>query len=262
MLSLTDGNSQKMKLPKFYSSYKDALAECYDSGYASEELARLVVEKNKSYREKLAANPTIDTNSSRIMRAFSMYRCSNALNVLDFGGGAGNHHAIAKLLLPNIVNLRWAIVETEVMVRYASSIAEDGLTFHENYIKAAEDLGKVDLLVLSSSLQYCEYPLRTLDSLLKLRPHRVFITRTPLSHQGNRHVVLQESNLADNGPGPIPGGFEDRIVTYPCVFETVVGVEELISSSGYLVKYRLVEESSFHGKDGPLFAFEYLCEPV
>ncbi len=254
------GVVERMKIKNCYSSYQDALAQCIDSGYLNEELATVVVEKNKIYRKNLQDDPTIDTNASRILRAFSMFGRENEIRVLDFGGGAGNHHSIAKLLLPSSISLRWAIVETNIMVSAANSIRVDGLEFYDSPMRVADDFGEIDVLILSSSLQYCESPYATLEALLKLKPHRVFITRTPLSHQNDPHIVLQESMLADNGPGPMPAGFNNRKVTYPCVFEAVSKIETLILSSGYQIKYRLIEESSFRGKDGPLFAFEYLCD--
>jgi len=59
---------------------------------------------------------------------------------------------------------------------------------------------KPDLIILSSSLQYLDEPLKKLKALANLGSKFILITKTPMSKKGPI-TIIQTSNWNSNGPG-------------------------------------------------------------
>ena len=81
-----------------FNSYSEALDACQkisQKGYLNDELVKVVIQKNINLRSALNTNPKLDLLSLRILTALGLCRSGDTLNVLDFGGGGGAHHAIA-----------------------------------------------------------------------------------------------------------------------------------------------------------------------
>jgi putative methyltransferase (TIGR04325 family) len=149
------------------------------ASYEDEELVKVVVEKNSIFRSQLKSEKIFELDSTRILIPFLAMARKDNLNVLDFGGGAGHHHAVIESFLGE--NIRWNIVETEAMVREASRLSSESLRFFCNIEDAARELDDIDLIFTSSALQYCENPLGTLSKLVRLNARYLFVTRTPFS---------------------------------------------------------------------------------
>ena len=54
--------------------------------------------------------------SLRSFFALSLLPDSPQINVLDFGGGAGNHYYLARKLIDDNVKINWHVVETDSFV--------------------------------------------------------------------------------------------------------------------------------------------------
>lgn len=117
-------------------------------------------------------------------------------SVLDFGGGCGLHYKEAGL--PAV---RWAVVETEAMVRRAKELETDRLRFFSDTRSAAEWLGPIDLMHSNGALQYTPDPLGALTSLCALRAQTMIWKRVKFGEGRDSQV----SRLQDNGPGPAAG---------------------------------------------------------
>jgi len=65
----------------------------------------------------------------------------------------------------------------------------------------------------SSALQYLDGPDDVLQRLLELKAPVVVWSRLAMT-DGPAIREIQHSRLVDNGPGPLPPGFEDREVQY------------------------------------------------
>jgi len=245
--------------PLFFDSYSQALSSCPAEAYVGDDLVNTVIEKNRIIRQNLEVSPTLDSGALVALSGFA-FEDSKILKVLDFGGGGGYHHTIARLALPCDRSLSWTVVETPQMTRCAKILEDDSLRFFDNIEAAASHLGMVDVVLTSSSLQYTSNPLEALIGLLKLRAKRFFITRTAFNHEGSRLITIQRSRLSSNGPGPLPPGFHDRDVFYPITFEPLAAVEQLISYHDYRIRYRVTEGATHNGVNGPIFAYSYLAE--
>jgi putative methyltransferase (TIGR04325 family) len=98
--------------PKLYDSYENALAVC-KGGYEEDDLASVVYEKTKLYRDSLLAqHPFVsEITSLRTSVGLSLARRGNELNVIDFGGACGAHYFLSKIVFGERLNLRWHVVE-------------------------------------------------------------------------------------------------------------------------------------------------------
>jgi SAM-dependent methyltransferase len=121
---------------------------------------------------------------------------SKELNILDFGGGGGNSFTIAqKYFGPRIKS--WTVVETSQMAASASISYDPKLYFTDEMREFKTD--SFDLVICSSSLQYCDDPEETLRSIAMLKADYVWITRTAISR--NRSVGMKQiSRVHKNGP--------------------------------------------------------------
>ena len=130
--------------------------------------------------------------------------------VLDFGGGAGLHYKLARLQNPDI---RWAVVETQAMVRRASELATERLKFFSDIGAAADWLNGVELMHSNGAIQYVPDPIGTVRALCATRPRSVVWRRVP-TNEGEAQVrEIQTSFLSDNGPGSL-ATMRDKVVRY------------------------------------------------
>lgn len=195
-----------------YPHYAAARLAAQDgqSGYESADLVSVVIEKTKRYRPTLP----VDANS---LAAFLLSR-AGPIHVLDFGGAAGAHYVLARAILPATQCLKWVVVETPEMSRRAQAeVGGHELQFVSTLNEARALLPHVDLLYTSGALQCVPDPREILRALLDVGADVMMLQRLALS-RGKDVFTVHESRLGHNGPGPIPEGFKDRVVRYPCVF--------------------------------------------
>lgn len=106
-------------------------------------------------------------------------RCGSTLNVLDFGGSLGSTYFQNRAFLCALPHIRWNIVEQPKYVKVGKECFEDEqLRFYptiEHYLSE----NKPNLIILSSVLQYLEYPFKVLDELMGLCCEHIIIDRTP-----------------------------------------------------------------------------------
>ncbi|SHJ94860.1 putative methyltransferase, LIC12133 family [Bradyrhizobium lablabi] len=127
--------------------------------------------------------------------------------VLDFGGGCGVHYKQARSPI-----VRWAVVETPLMVQRASELATDRLRFFTSVRDAANWLGSVDVMHSMGALQYVPDPARTLNALCEVRAKKMYWAKIALSAKTTKREN-QLSLLGENGPGTIRK-FSGKAVRY------------------------------------------------
>jgi putative methyltransferase (TIGR04325 family) len=234
-----------------FASYLQALDSLGHSGYQLQDIVDVVVAKTKVARDRIRDTRSVTLDTLRPLIALGAMSAGRAIRVIDFGGGAGHHYFLARAALGANIDLRWSVVETPAMVASASAqLSDRGLSFHSSMSEAAEHLGNVNLVFSSSALQYTPDPLLVLREILAVRAEHVFITRTALTTVRESIAMVQESRLANNGPGPLPEGFSDREVQYPVTF---VGKELFKSTleAAYTIRFEVEEERAVfrvHGR--------------
>jgi putative methyltransferase (TIGR04325 family) len=231
-------------MEKIYSSYHSALADCHNSGYNSELLAAVVSQKTSRFAKELQQTRKLDLTALRSMIFLGAIQPCNrdTLRVLDFGGACGYHYLIAKALQPTL-NYDWRVVESEAMAEAGTKDHQtDELSFFPSISACVREDWLPEVIFASSSLQYVPDPNYTVSELLNIGSELCYITRTPLSDFDQSLVTIQKSALSNNGPGALPQGFTDQIVTYPITFFPIKDLLVTARSLGYAVRISVEEE--------------------
>jgi putative methyltransferase (TIGR04325 family) len=245
----------------FFRSFREALDSCGANGYQASDVVKVVVEKNLIYRNTMWSSRVIGLESLRTMIGVGAVNSPATLKVLDFGGGGGYHYSIARAVLSKERDIRWNVVETEATAAAAEAkLAGGGLKFFTDIHKAAADLGEIDLAFTSSALPYTPDPLAFLAKLISVRARHLFITRTALNDGDDAVISVQSSMLSENGPGPLPAGFQDREIRYPVTFASKRKAEQLICEA-YDIRFRVDEDKNAHSVQGnPFHLYGYFCD--
>lgn len=238
---------KKFRVSARYSSYEDAMK--YADGYEDEVLTRVIVAKGKRFVDEIAITKTLDAFSWRTFVGLASSIGKKKLTVIDFGGAAGTHYFIAKLMLTEVIELDWRIVETSAMVAEAKrqGLETDELKYFDN-IDTATEKGDIDLVFASGSIQYTSKPYDFLAALASVNADVLMITRAPITD--SPCVILQRSTLFANGGGEIPKelGVDDKTVSYPATMMDRKKVETILLSFGEIT-LKIVEDKAAYMSD-------------
>lgn len=243
----------KNPAPKSYTSFSDAAGSIKNNTYEQDELIEVVLRKNEIFRALPLSNQLLSSDAARILMAIGLARNNNKITVVDFGGGGGNHFTIANIGFPDSVAFDWNIVETPKFVENARKISIPNLRYFDELSKAVNAVQNVDLLLASSTLQYCPDPIGMLNQLTMSGAKCLYLTRTPFNSGAETIFSTQASWLSRNGPGPLPAGFKDRKISYPIGYASRSKVEEVLQA-----RYEIV----FKADEGEAPAFKVLGEKV
>lgn len=212
-----------MHIPIF-KNFNEALLNCSGRGYSEAELVNTIIIKTINFKNTIRSDITWDLRYLRAIFAVMFALQEKSLSVIDFGGSAGLHYFICRHLLSNDIALDWNVIETESMcqacLRSELSLSTE-LKFFDSVgsfmdaTRISRDSRQVDLVFSSSALQYTPDPLACLHDLISVGASSICLTRTPFSHLNRTIFSIQQSNLADNGPGPLPAGCSDQKILYP-----------------------------------------------
>jgi putative methyltransferase (TIGR04325 family) len=215
----------KPRAVQAYPSYEAALAEC-ESGYCDKELAEITVGMVRGVVSGRVASVLFRPNVSATLKAL---RISGANSVIDFGGGCGLHYFLARQELHR--QFKWAVIETQVMVRASASLQSDELHFFSHVAEANSWLNEVpDLVFTSGAIAYTPEPETSLSRLVEVRAPYLAVLREALAF-GPRRIIVQISRLRQNAPGKLPAGAEDREVKYPRTFMSRDDFAKIVESS-------------------------------
>ena len=223
---------------KRYGTFEDALKEC-DSmgGYENSELCKMVAIKTVSYKDSIQRKPYQITSIQSYLILAIQYilfeKENNELSIIDFGGACGLHYYEARRLLKRDIKLQWKVIETKEMIKQAKErgLESGEVSFHEVINSQAGNL-----VYLSSSIQYVPKPYEVIDDIISGGYQYILFNRMMLNEGSNEDIItVQQSRLSDNGPGKIPEGFKDRMISYP---HTTMSYDKFMNK--FEAKYELV----------------------
>ena len=203
---------------KEYESYSQAMKFCISNAYQNTELCNMIADKTVIHAENLRKKPYVlnDANATllSVINQYLLVHPLKKLNVLDFGGACGAHYFEMKRFIPGDFALKWYVVETEQIVK--SSI-ERGLNNDElNFVSNVEDIKtEIDIIYSSCALHYVPDPYEFLNKLINVNATWIFFNRMYFNENDRDYVTVQKSLLSSNGPGKMPKGYTDRIISYP-----------------------------------------------
>jgi putative methyltransferase (TIGR04325 family) len=211
-----------------YKTWEEASAKC--TGYHTDEIINRVKNAVLQVKNGKAAFERDSVLFDEIVYSFPLLSALSVaaidckhLNVLDFGGSLGSSYYQNRHFFINKVPFSWNVVEQEHFVKTGKAEFEDQyLKFYytiEDCLKEKE----IDVLVLSSVLQYLPNPFDFIDHFLKFNFKYIIIDRAPLLLEGNNRICIQK----------VPKSIYNA--QYPC---WLLNNEEL--KNRFLSKYELV----------------------
>lgn len=116
----------------------------------------------------------------------------NKLNVLDFGGSLGSSYYQNRNFFSGIEHFNWCVVEQPHFVKEGQkTFADEHLHFYYD-IQTCLNENKIDILLLSSVLQYIEEPFTFMEELFTKNFEYIVIDRMPLLLQGDDRITIQK----------------------------------------------------------------------
>jgi putative methyltransferase (TIGR04325 family) len=227
------------------------------TGYSNEELIAKIVQKNIKYQDEIIKSCTVPFSAMRTIIPFALGEFDQSVNVLDFGGGGGNHHAEAELAFPD-KKFSWMVVDTPELVTYCN-IHRESLgqpIFTQNLDDPR--IKNIDLIIANSSIQYTNEPLEELKKLVSLGSRYIYITRTVLS-ESDPIIFEQVSRFQDNGPSLSKSEKDVRKVAYRVSVASRTRFEETLNHR-YEIQLRVLEEEGAYVNNGRKYdLYGYFC---
>lgn len=194
-----------------YSTWEEASKHC--TGYDQEE----ILERCKSSLLKVKNGEAVYERDSVLFHEIqyswpilaSLQRVAlenkGSLNVLDFGGSLGSSYFQNRVFLGS-VDLTWNIVEQEHFVSCGKEFFEDQTLRFYNSIDACLAERKIDVILLSSVLQYIPDPYDLIKKIDSLYIPYIILDRTAVTEMEDDFIAVQQ----------VP----DQIykASYPCYF--------------------------------------------
>ncbi|EKD55812.1 MAG: hypothetical protein ACD_59C00032G0007 [uncultured bacterium] len=118
---------------------------------------------------------------------------NNKLSVLDFGGSLGSTFFQNRKFLNCVSKVNWNIVEQKKIVEYGKKyFANESLDFFFNIDECFRQVPDINVIVLSSVIQYIEKPYELLNNLVERNVKCVIVDRTPLLKTSKDRIVIQK----------------------------------------------------------------------
>lgn len=197
MISLIKKILRKKKY--FSGPYKNwEIAQSKSSGYDSNEIFEKVkisankIKKNEKGYERdsiILLDEEYDQNILSIFNNF-LTKKDKVLNILDFGGSIGSLYFKYK----KKINLKfnWSIIDQKNFVNEGIKNFENNeLNFFYN-IEDYASKHNVDVVLLSSSLQYLKNYREIILKLIDLNPKYIIILKTPFSTKKINEIFVQK----------------------------------------------------------------------
>jgi len=165
------------------------------------------------------------------------------LHVLDFGGSLGSFYSQHRKVLSSIPELAWPVGEQPHFVQIGKEeFTDDVLGFHET-IDDCLNAGKVDVIFLSSVLQYLPEPHEWLRNFSGTGVPWLLLDRTPFIDREQAQLTVQHVP-----PQIYPA-------SYPAWFFSRKRFAETIKKSGYreIVRFDAMDNAGIGAYEGVLF---------
>ena len=235
---------------KKFESYAKALQASTSDAYQNIELCNMIAEKTVIHLEKLNEKPFVLNQANALLLAvINQYLNSHStkiLNILDFGGACGAHYFEVRRFISDEVSLRWYVVETPQMVK---SAMEKGLNNDELiFVDSIPDIKTgIDIVNSSCALNYVIDPYEILNMIVSVNADWMFFSRMFYNDSDNDFITVQKSFLSSNGPGPLPKGYSDKLLSYPNTIISFNNFYSTITNFGYKAEW-IFSETSDHNQ--------------
>ncbi|HUX95559.1 MAG TPA: methyltransferase, TIGR04325 family [Bacteroidales bacterium] len=232
---------------KEYQNYSQAMKFCYSYSYDDFEFCSMMSDKTIAYMKVVKEKPfCLNQTNSFLLAAINQYinlHSKKKITVLDFGGACGAHFLEIKRFFPNDFSLKWYVVETDQMVK---SAVNKGLHNNElNFVNSIEDIKiKIDFIHSSGALQCVSNPYEFINKLININASWMLFNRMMFNESDRDILTILKSFLSTNGPGKLPKGYSDKIVSYPHTTMSFQKFNQKMINNGYELEWMFCDTSS------------------
>ncbi len=132
-----------------------------------------------------------DSCGKAIEILFDIFKNKNrTLRVMDFGGSLGSTYFRFKHYHPN-VPVEWSIVEQDKFVETGNIYIKNQEINFYNTIEKAFSSSNPDVILLSSVLQYLEFPNQIIQTINDLQAEYILLDRTAIVERSTDRITLQ-----------------------------------------------------------------------
>lgn len=137
------------------------------------------------------------------------------LNILDFGGSFGSTYFQNKDILSNEKKFQWSIIEQPKIVNFfLKRKIKSNLRFYKSLKDYFKNNNAVDLVLMSSFLQYIKSPFDLLDNFIDLKIDYLLILKTPVHNKNDEIKVQTIPNYIYKASYPIRIFDKSRLLYY------------------------------------------------
>lgn len=175
-----------------------AAAQSHASGYDSGEIfqrvrdAALKVWRGEAIFERDAVCFYHEEYRWEVLACLALgaAQCAGRLSVLDFGGALGSFYFQHRKFLLELKEVHWGVVEQKHLVECGRNEFEDGLLRFYSSIDECVKNVPVNVIFLSSVLQYLENPYDVLAKLGEQNANYIIVDRTPFIESEIDKIVI------------------------------------------------------------------------
>jgi putative methyltransferase (TIGR04325 family) len=225
-----------------FSKWEDALKK--SSGYDSDIILEKVKASALKVKNGSAAHERDSVLFGKVVYSFPLLsglmwiaaRNNGKLNVIDFGGSLGSSYFQNRLFLDSLSAVNWCVVEQPGFVIAGIKYFEDDKLHFFYSIEECMNTHHIDVIILSSVLQYIEKPFVLLDQILSVGFKYIVIDRTPFII-GNDRITVQRVH-----PRIYKG-------SYPCwFFNEEKFVNRIKDYYNIVIEFDALEEANIQSK--------------
>lgn len=136
---------------------------------------------------------TLRASDPKVLKAMNEIAAQGSLSVLDFGGNVGNIYYAYRPNLPQILALRWVVVDLPAVTAAGAKLAQESniteLRFEDSLANVG---GPFDVLLASGSLHYWEGSIASWLDAVGARPMHVIVNRSPVHPSRSTFVTVQQ----------------------------------------------------------------------
>ncbi len=226
-----------------YKTYEQAKAQC--SGYDENHILQRIINATQKVKTGEAAYERDGIIYEEIKVNFHLLstllliasKNNNKLTLIDFGGSLGTSYYQNIGYLSHLTELNWCIIEQPQFVDAGKMGFENE---HIKFYNSLEDCKtahqQIDLVLLSSSLQYMSDPYRVLKSIQSFGISYILIDLIGYNDKNQDRITIQY----------VPPAFYGIDASYPCIFLNKSKLEYQLSDGYNKVFDFIAEEDKYY----------------
>lgn len=183
-----------------YSSWK--IASLKSEGYGSKKILSRVRKSThitKRSREKfeidslIFSKPLRNNKLEKILK--NILKKKSKINVIDFGGSLGSTFYRYKSIFKKKNKIKWSIIEQKSFVKIGRKEFENSqlnFFYNLNEFKKKNKNIKIDIFLLSSSIQYIKDFKTIIKKIIHINPDYIVILKTPFTFKIKNKIFIEK----------------------------------------------------------------------